>query len=73
MKYEEDERGYQCGDEDKLGPALSQGYPPVHGATDERNQTQHLQQSKHIPCIRQYKHIRVLIQQKRFLMDVNFA
>lgn len=41
MKYEEDERGYQCGDEDKLGPALSQGYPPVHRATDERNQTQH--------------------------------
>lgn len=41
MKYEEDERGYQCGDEDKLGPALSQGYPPVDGATDERNQTQH--------------------------------
>lgn len=51
MKYEEDERGYQCRDEDKLGPALSQGYPPVHGTTDERNQTQHLQQSKHIPCI----------------------
>lgn len=46
MKYEEDERGYQCGDEDKLGPALSQGYPPVNGATDERNQTQHLQQTK---------------------------
>lgn len=42
MKYKEDERGYQCRDEDKLGLVLFQGYLLVNGVIDESNQIQYL-------------------------------